>query len=57
MKAGLYMGKLVATRYNPEIRVFNQGLLAVGKAKKIALVSCMRNLLIIHYSLVKSGRH
>ena len=57
VRAALYMGTLVATRYNPEIRVFYQRLLAAGKAMKVALVACMRKLLIILNSMVKSGRH
>ena len=47
------MGTLVATRYNPVIRVFYQRLLAAGKAKKVALVACMRKLLAILNSMVK----
>ena len=57
VRAALYMGTLVATRYNPVIRVFYQRLLAAGKAKKVALVACMPKLLIIINSMVKSGRH
>ena len=57
VRATLYMGTLVATRYNPVIRVFYQRLLAAGKAKKVALVACMRKLLTILNSMVKSGRH
>ena len=33
VRAALHMGALVATRYNPVIRVFYQRLLAAGKAK------------------------
>ena len=57
VRAALYMGTLVATRYNSVIRVFYQRLLAAGKAKKVALVACMRKLLTIPNSMVKSGRH
>ena len=57
VRAALYMGALVATRYNPVIRVFYQRLLAAGKVKKVALVACMRKLLTILNSMVKSGRH
>ena len=38
VRATLYMGTLVATRYNPVTRVFYQRPLAAGKAKKVALV-------------------
>ena len=37
-EGGAIHGALVATRYNPVIRVFYQKLLAAGKAKKVALV-------------------
>ena len=41
----LYMGTLVATRFNPVIRDFYQRLLGAGKPKKVALTACMRKLL------------
>ena len=55
VRAVLYMGALVATRHNPAIRDFYQRLLASGKPKKLALVACMRKLLIILNSMLKNG--
>jgi transposase len=49
----LYMGTLRATRCNPAIRPFYDRLLAAGKAKKVALVACMRKLLIILNAMLK----
>lgn len=49
----LYMSALVATRYNPVISVFYQRLCGEGKAKKVALIACMRKLLIILNSMLK----
>ena len=49
----LYMGALVATKYNPLIRAFYQRLLAAGKPKKLALVACMRKLLTILNMMVR----
>jgi transposase len=46
VRAALYMAALVATRYNPPIRLFYQRLLAAGKPKKLALVACMHKLLL-----------
>jgi transposase len=43
----LYMAALTATRFNPVIKKFYTRLLAAGKAKKVALVACMRKLLTI----------
>jgi transposase len=47
VRAALYMGALVAARYNPVIRAFYLRLIAAGKPKKLALVACMRKLLTI----------
>jgi transposase len=43
----LYMGTLVATRYNPRIKAFYERLLAAGKVKKVALTACMHKFLTI----------
>ena len=40
VRHALYMATLVATRFNPQIKVFYQRLLAAGKEKKVALVAC-----------------
>lgn len=53
VRTALYMGALVATRYNPVIRAFYQRLLAAGKPKKVALTACMRKLLIILNAMVR----
>ena len=52
----LFMAALVASRHNPVIKVFYQRLLAAGKPKKVALVACMRKLLIILNAMVRSGK-
>jgi transposase len=53
VRAALYMGALVATRRNPVIRQFYERLLASGKPKKVALVACMRKLLMILNAVLK----
>ncbi len=53
VRSALYMGALVASRYNPVIRDFYQRLLAAGKPKKLALTACMRKLLVILNSMLK----
>lgn len=53
VRAVLYMGALVATRFNPVIRAFYQRLCAAGKAKKVALTACMRKLLTILNAMMK----
>ena len=53
VRAVLYMGALVASRHNLAVRDFYQRLLAAGKPKKLALVACMRKLLVILNSILK----
>ena len=53
VRAALYMGALVAARYNPVISAFYQRLLDAGKPKKLALTACMRKLLVILNSMLK----
>lgn len=53
VRASLYMGTLVAARYNPVISQLYQRLLEAGKCKKVALVACMRKLLTILNSMVR----
>ena len=53
VRAALYMGTLVATRFNPVIRLFYQRLCAAGKAKKVALTACMRKLLTMLNAMLK----
>ena len=53
-RAVLYMGAMVASRFNPVIRDFYQRLLTAGKPKKVALTACMRKLLVILNSMLKS---
>ena len=54
VRSVLYMSTLVATRHNPVIREFYERLLAAGKAKKVALIACMRKLLTILTAMVKN---
>jgi transposase len=53
VRTALYMGTLRATRCNPAIRRFYERLLAAGKAKKVALVACMRKMLTILNAMLK----
>jgi transposase len=53
VRAPLYMAALVATKHNPIIRATYQRLLATGKAKKLALVACMRKLLVMLNAIVR----
>ena len=54
MRAALYMAALVASRHNPVIKAFYEKLTRAGKAKKVALVACMRKLLVIVNTMLKN---
>lgn len=56
IRAALYMATLTATRCNEVIKRFYQRLLAKGKPKKVALVACMRKLLVIINAMVRTGK-
>jgi transposase len=53
LRSVLYMAALVGVRYNPIIAAFYQHLLNAGKAKKVALVACMRKLLTILNAIIR----
>lgn len=46
VRAALYMATLVATRHNSVIKAYYQKLVSAGKLKKVALVACMRKMLV-----------
>lgn len=52
----LFMAAMVASRYNPVIKVFYERLLAAGKPKKLALTACMRKLLTILNAMAKARK-
>ena len=56
LRTALYMATLVATRHNPVLRAFYQRLCDASKPKKVALIACMRKLLIILNSMIKHHR-
>ncbi|HAG5890323.1 TPA: IS110 family transposase [Escherichia coli] len=55
VRTALYMAALVATRFNPVIKVFYMRLLAAGKPKKVALVTCIRKLLTILNAMLRKN--
>ena len=56
VRAALYMGALVASRWNPVIRDFYQRLLAAGKPQMLALTACMRKLLTLFNCMLKNAQ-
>ena len=53
VRQALYMATLVATKWNPPIAQHYRKLLAAGKRKKVALVACMRRLLVILNAILR----
>ncbi len=53
----LYMATVTAVQHNPAIRAHYQRLLAAGKARKLALVACMRKLIVLLNVLLRTGQH
>ena len=44
-----------ATQHNPVLKAFYQRLLAKGKEKKVALIACMRKLIVILNTMLARG--
>jgi transposase len=56
VRSVLYMAALAARRCNPVIKAFADRLAQQGKPFKVVLTACMRKLLVIVNSLLKSGQ-
>jgi len=56
IRSTLYMATLVAVRHNPRLRAVYQRLLQRGKRKKVALVACMRKLLVILNAMLRDQK-
>lgn len=56
VRSVLYMAALAAKRYNPKIKEFYERLIQHGKEKKVALVACMRKLLVILNAMIRSNQ-
>jgi transposase len=55
VRAALYQAAVVAMRFNAPLKGVYEGLLARGKAKKVALIAVARRLLVILNALVRTG--
>ncbi len=54
VRTTLFMAALVATRHNAVIRAFYTRLLAAGKPKKVALIACLRKLVVILNTMLRT---
>jgi transposase len=57
VRAVLYMATVAAARWNPQIRIVYERLLAAGKKPKVALIACARKLLTILNSMMRTNQH
>jgi transposase len=57
VRSALYMAALTARRCNPTIRHFAERLASQGKKQKVILTACMRKLLVILNTMVKTNTH
>ena len=56
LRATLHMAAVTASRCNPQIKAFYQGLIARGKPPKLALTAVMRKLLILANTPIRQTR-
>jgi transposase len=56
VRSVLYMAALVAKQFNPVLREFAARLAEAGKPAKVVITACIRKLLIILNSLLRSGQ-
>lgn len=56
VRQALYMGALAATRHDAGLKAFYRRLLAAGKAKKLALVACMRKMLGVLNAVLRDSK-
>lgn len=55
VRQAMYMAILSAIKYNPEISRFYNRLLKKGKLKKVAMVACMRKMIVMLNAMVKTN--
>jgi len=54
LRSVLYMATLSAIRFNPAIKPVYERLIARGKLHKVAMVACMRKVLVILNAMIKT---
>ena len=53
MRRAVFMGAMVAARFNPELKQFRDRLVAAGKPKLVAIVAVARKLLTILNAILR----
>ena len=55
-RVALYMGAMVAARFNPTLKAFRDKLVAAGKPKLVALIAVARKLVIILNAILRDAK-
>jgi transposase len=56
VRSSLFVGAMVAARYNPHLKRFHDKLVAAGKSKLVALVAVARKLTTILNAILRDRR-
>jgi len=56
VRAVLYLATMNATRFNPQLRAMYTRLRSAGKAKKLALIACMRKLVTVANAILRDHK-
>lgn len=56
VRTALYMGALVAARFNPDLKAFRDRMVAAGKPKMVALIAVARKLLTILNAILRDAK-
>jgi transposase len=56
VRTALFMGALVAARYNPVLKAFRDRLVATGKPKLVAIIATARKLLVILNAILRDQK-
>ena len=56
VRTALFMGALVATRFNPTLKAFRDRLVAAGKPKLVAVIATARKLLTILNAIIRDSK-
>ena len=55
IRTAMYMVMMSAIQCNPKFKAIYHRLAAAGKSKKVAIIACIRKLIVIINSLVRDG--
>jgi transposase len=55
IRTAMFMSMMSAMQCNPVFKATYQRLVAVGKPKKIAIIACVRKMIVILNSMVRDG--